>query len=132
MIYCNNMYKYTDFWKLNHFFLCSVVGCKFILRVSYSYKLFQKLDNPFREHFGLDTITCSEMSRDSSLHVKVHTFPCWRFHLLKKLGWNVCHLYSISKPRDNVRQKCDCFRKQIIDVVTEEEKLAATKMFHKH
>lgn len=47
------MYKYTDFLKLNHYFLFSVVGCKFILRVSYSYKLFQKLDNPFREHLGL-------------------------------------------------------------------------------
>lgn len=55
------MYKYTDFLKLNHYFLYSVVGCKFILRVSYSYKLFQKLDNPFHEHLGLDTITCSEM-----------------------------------------------------------------------
>lgn len=71
-------------------------------------------------------------TRDSSLHVKVHMFPCWRFHLLKKLGWNVCPLYSISKPRDNVRQICDCFRKHMIDAVTEEEKLAATEMFHKH
>lgn len=63
------MYKYTDFLKLNHYFLYSVVGCKFILRVSYSYKLFQKLDNPFREHLGLDTITCSEMPQSNTSRV---------------------------------------------------------------
>ncbi|XP_048771609.1 uncharacterized protein LOC125677540 [Ostrea edulis] len=48
-------------------------------------------------------------------------------------AWLKCvpHI-KISKPRDDVCQRCECLRKQIIDAVTEEEKLAAVENFQKH
>ncbi|XP_062603492.1 uncharacterized protein LOC134282462 [Saccostrea cucullata] len=39
---------------------------------------------------------------------------------------------KISRPRDDVCQRCECLRKEIIDAVTEEEKLASTEKFKKH
>lgn len=48
-------------------------------------------------------------------------------------AWLKCVPYiRISKPRDDVCQRCECLRKQVIDAVTEEEKLTVTEMFHKH
>ena len=47
--------------------------------------------------------------------------------------WMKCvpHI-KISRPRDDVCQRCECLRKQVIDAVTEDEKLKATEMFHVH
>lgn len=48
-------------------------------------------------------------------------------------AWLKCVPYIwISKPRDDVCQRCECLKKQVIDAVTEEKKLTATEMFHNH
>lgn len=39
---------------------------------------------------------------------------------------------KLSKPRDDVCHRCECLRKQVIDAVTEEEKLTVTVMLHRH
>lgn len=39
---------------------------------------------------------------------------------------------KLSIPRDDVCHRCECLRKQVIDAVTEEEKLTVTVMLHRH